>query len=396
MSPHLFSPLQIRGIHLKNRVVASPMWQYSGADGQPTDTHVVQLGRLAEGGAGLVFQEGTTVDRRGRGTVGDLGIWDDSLVPHYARLVELVRQSGAVPGIQLIHAGRKGRRNAPWHSGEPAPPATDEWPILGPSALPMALEGSADPLEMTLQDIAQTVDSWVNAARRAHEAGYDVLELQAAHGYLIHTFLSPLSNHRTDQYGGSVGNRSRLLLEIVDGIRTVWPADKALFVRLSSVDVEWGIDQTVELVQELARHEVDVIDCSSGGLTGVPSIDAPNIGYGYQVPYAEQIRARTGMRTMAVGHIVHAAQAQEIIENGRADLVALGRELLHHPNWPVDAARKLGVPDPYSQAPRRIAHWLSKRDGSFADFAPSTDGTSHAGVLNDANRSARRPGRANL
>lgn len=394
MTAHLFSPLEIRGVRLKNRVVASPMWQYAGIDGQPTDTHIVQLGRLAEGGAGLVFQEGTTVDRRGRGTVGDLGIWDDSLVPHYARLVELVRQSGAVPGIQLIHAGRKGRRNAPWSTG-PAPPATDDWPILAPSPQPMALEGSVMPLEMSLRDITQTVDSWVSAARRSHDAGYDVLELQAAHGYLIHTFLSPLSNHRTDRYGGSVENRRRLLLEIVDGIRTVWPADKALFVRLSSVDVAWGIDQTIELVQELKRHEVDVIDCSSGGLTGVPSIDAPSVGYGYQVPYAEHIRARTGVRTMAVGHIVHAAQAEEIIEKGRADLVALGRELLHHPNWPIDAARKLGVPEPYSQGPRRIAHWLSKRDGSFADFAPSTDGATN-GSPRDGDGSTRRPEGADL
>ncbi|WP_432827294.1 NADH:flavin oxidoreductase/NADH oxidase [Dactylosporangium sp. CA-092794] len=374
MSANLFSPLEIRGVRLKNRVVASPMWQYCGVDGAPTDTHAVHLGRLAEGGAGLVFQEGTTVDRRGRGTVGDLGLWDDDLVPHYARLVELVRAGGAVPGIQLIHAGRKGRRNPPWAAHEPGPPATDDWPVLGPSALPIALEGSGVPVEMSPRDIAETVDSWVSAARRAHRAGYEVLEVQAAHGYLIHTFLSPLSNHRTDRYGGSFANRARLLLEIVDGIRTVWPADKALFVRLSSVDAEWDLDQTVELVRELRAHEVDVIDCSSGGLTGLPVFGAPSAGYGYQVPYAEEIRSRTGVRTMAVGYIVHATQAQAVIERGQADLVALGRELLHNPNWPIDAARKLGVPDPYAQAPRRIAYWLRKRDGSFPGFAPSTDG----------------------
>lgn len=374
MSAHLFSPLDIRGVHLKNRVVASPMWQYAGVDGAPTDTHTVHLGRLAEGGVGLLLQEGTTVDRRGRGTVGDLGIWDDDLVPHYARLVHLVKSSGAVPGIQLIHAGRKGRKNPPWKSGLLSPPTGADWPVLAPSALPVALDGFSVPVEMTLQDIAETVDAWVKAARRAHEAGYEVIEVQAAHGYLVHTFLSPLSNHRTDSYGGSADNRARLLFDIVDGIRTVWPAEKALFVRLSSVDAEWTLEQTIELVRALQEHQVDVIDCSSGGLTGLPAPGAPNSGYGYQVPYAAAIRSRTGIKTMAVGNIVHAHQAQGIIEHGRADLVALGRELLHNPNWPIDAARKLGVQNPYAQAPTRIAYWLAKREGSFPDFAPSTQG----------------------
>lgn len=378
MSPNLFSPLEIRGVRLKNRVVASPMWQYSGVDGTPTDTHIVHLGRLAEGGAGLVFQEGTTVDRKGRGTVGDLGIWDDSLVPRYARLASLVKSGGAVPGMQLIHAGRKGRRNPPWASREPGPPATDDWPVMGPSAVPAATEGATVPVEMSLDDISRTVRSWVDAARRADAAGYEVLEVHAAHGYLIHTFLSPLSNLRTDRYGGSAQNRSRLLMEIIDGIRTVWPADKALFVRLSCVDAEWDIDQTVDLVRELRRHDVDVIDCSSGGLTGLPAPGAARSGYGYQVPYAHEIRERTGVKTMAVGYIVHAAQAQQIIEDGRADLAALGRELLHNPNWPVDAARKLGMADPYSQAPLRVAFWLGKREGSFAGFAPSTEGNAPA------------------
>ena len=290
MSHDLFSPLEIRGVRLKNRVVASPMWQYSGVDGAPTDTHAVHLGRLAEGGAGLIFQEGTTVARKGRGTVGDLGIWDDSLVPHYARLVDLVKAGGAVPGIQLIHAGRKGRRNPPWAWREPNPPAAEDWQVLGPSPLPVMLDGYNMPIEMSLRDIQEAVDAWVQAARRAQEAGYDVLEVQAAHGYLIHTFLSPLSNQRTDDYGGSPENRARLLMEIIDGIRTVWPADKPLFVRLSCVDVDWEIDQTVELVRELRGHEVDVIDCSSGSLTGRPVFDTASAGYGYQVPYAEEVR----------------------------------------------------------------------------------------------------------
>lgn len=374
MPADLFSPLEIRGVRLKNRIVASPMWQYSGVDGAPTDVHTVHLGRLAEGGAGLVFQEGTTVDRRGRGTLGDLGLWDDSVIPRFARLTALIRSSGAIPGLQLIHAGRKGRKNPPWVFDEPDPPATPEWPLLAPSALAMSTKGADVPTEMSIDDIRQTIESWVSAARRADQAGYDVLELQAAHGYLIHSFLSALSNRRADAYGGSTANRSRFLMEIVDGIRRVWPADKALFVRLSCVDVEWDMDQTIELVHELADHGVDVIDCSTGGLTGAPWPEAPRVGYGYQVPYAAKVRSRTGLKTMAVGHIVHAKQAQTILSNDQADLVGLGRELLHNPNWPVDAARKLNVRDPYRVVPQRISYWLSKREGSFADFAPSTEG----------------------
>ncbi|MFJ7217424.1 NADH:flavin oxidoreductase/NADH oxidase [Amycolatopsis sp. NPDC098790] len=372
MPEALFSPIEIRGVRLKNRVVVSPMWQYSGVDGRPTRTHTVHYGRLAEGGAGLVLLEGTTVARSGRGTVGDLGIWDDSFVPFHTRLADVVTAGGAVPGIQLIHAGRKGRRNPPWEPQVPTP-SGDDWPVLGPSAVPIGLDGFSTPAEMSRADIEDTVEAFANAARRADEAGYEVLELQAAHGYLIHSFLSPLANRRTDRYGGSRDNRFRFLLEVVDRIRAVWPDRKALFVRLSCVDAEWTIDRTVELVRELEVHGVDVIDCSSGGITGRP-VPGVKADYGYQVPYAEQVRARTRSRTMAVGHIVHAEQAQAIIESGQADLVALGRELLHNPNWPMDAARKLGSPDPYAQVPARISYWLRKRESSFPGFVPSTDG----------------------
>lgn len=371
VTSHLFSPFAVRGVRLRNRVVASPMWQYAGVDGAPTATHTVHLGRLAEGGVGLVLQEGTTVDRRGRGTVGDLGLWSDDLVPRHARLADVIRAGGAVPGIQLIHAGRKGRRTPPWDDG-PAPDSAD-WPVLGPSPIPIPLPGAVTPEPMTQRDIDETVHSWAQAARRAHEAGYEVLDLQAAHGYLLHTFLSPLSNRRTDAYGGSFRNRARLLVEVVDAVRAHWPADKALFVRLSCVDVGWAIEETIALVRELQRHGVDVIDCSSGGLTGAPAPGALP-GYGYQVPYAHQVGARTGIATMAVGVIVHARQAEEVVAEGKADLVALGRELLHNPNWPVDAARKLRVADPYAVAPRRIAHWLRKRDESLPGLVPSTMG----------------------
>ncbi|GAY10985.1 NADH:flavin oxidoreductase/NADH oxidase [Pseudonocardia sp. N23] len=374
MTSHLFSPFEIRGVALRNRVVVSPMWQYLGVDGAPTVAHTVHLGRLAEGGPGLTIVEGTTVDRRGRGTVGDLGLWQDDLVPGHAGLVDIIRAGGSVPGIQLIHAGRKGRRNPPWAPEDQPVPDPADWPVLAPSAIPVPVPGAAAPEAMSLRDIEETAHSWAQAARRARDAGYDVIDVQAAHGYLLHTFLSPLTNRRTDAYGGSSHNRARLLIEVVDAIRTEWPDDKALFVRLSCVDVRWGLDRTVELVRELRCHAVDVIDCTSGGLTGRPTPDAPAVGYGYQVPYAEQVRVQTGSPTMAVGMIVHARQAEEIVACGRADLVALGRELLHNPNWPLDAARKLGVADPYAAAPARTAHWLRKRDESFPGLAPSTMG----------------------
>ncbi|MDF3309638.1 NADH:flavin oxidoreductase/NADH oxidase [Rhodococcus sp. T2V] len=373
MTSELFSPLQIRGVQLKNRIVASPMWQYSGDNGAPTATHTVTLGGFAEGGAGLVFQEGTSVDRKARGTISDLGIWNDAMVPHFARLVDVITSGGAVPGIQLLHCGRKARRNPPWAAHEPNPPASEDWQLLAPSPFASGLPGSEVPREMTSRDISDAIDGWINTARRADEAGYEVLEIHAAHGYLIHTFLSPLTNHRTDRYGGSPENRSRLLVEIVDGIRTVWPDRKPLFVRVSSVDAEWSIEQTIELVRLLQMHGVDVIDCSSGGLTGKPDFGGAPSGYGYQVPYSERIRTETSVKTMAVGYIVHAEQANDIIANGQADLVALGRELLHNPKWPIDAARKLGVEDPYAFAPNRISHWLRKRDNSFEGFLPSTD-----------------------
>jgi len=374
MSTRLFTPFSLRDVQLRNRIVVSPMWQYAGDNGAPTDTHLVHLGRLAEGGAALVFQEGTSVDRRARGTTGDLGLWDDALVPAFARLVQVIKGAGAVPGIQLIHAGRKARRNPPWDHGEPLPAASADWRVLGPSAIPMDVPDAIVPEEMTLAEVEQTVQDWVDAARRADEAGYEVLDLQAAHGYLLHSFLSPLSNQRTDRYGGSTGNRRRLLLEIVDGIRRVWSESKPLFVRLSIVDAGWSVEDSVELVRVLLRHGVDVIDCSTGGLTGTGFDGAPALGYGYQTPYSAAVRRQTGTPTVAVGHIVHPEHAERIIADGEADLVAIGRELLHHPNWPLDAARRLGHPDAYALAPTRIAHWLRRRESAFEGFTTSTDG----------------------
>jgi 2,4-dienoyl-CoA reductase-like NADH-dependent reductase (Old Yellow Enzyme family) len=371
---HLFNPFQVRGVRTRNRVVVSPMWQYAGVDGVPTTTHLVHLGRLAEGGAGIVFQEGTTVDRRGRGTTGDLGLWSDDVVAHYERIVQVIRGAGAVPGVQLIHCGPKARRQAPWDDPSTRPPDDEDWPVLAPSDLPPPGADWAPPRAMTLAEIGSTVDAWTQAARRADAAGYEVIDVQAAHGYLLHAFLSDRTNLRTDRYGGSDENRERLLMEVVDGIRSVWPDHKALFVRLSCVDVGWDIERTVSLVQRLRLRGVDVIDCSTGGLTGRPAPTAPPTTYGYQVPYAGEVRRRTGVPTMAVGLIVHPRHAADVIARGDADLVALGRELLHNPNWAIDAAHKLGVEDPYALAPTRTGHWLSARDRAFDGFSSSTRG----------------------
>ncbi|WP_134765147.1 NADH:flavin oxidoreductase/NADH oxidase [Nocardioides sp. 1609] len=372
---HLFSPFEVRGVRARNRVVVSPMWQYAGVNGMPTTTHLVHLGKLAEGGAGIVFQEGTTVDRSGRGTTGDVGLWNDDVIPHYERIVQVIRGAGAVAGVQLIHAGPKARRQPPWEDSSTRPPHAEDWPVLAPSDLPPSGADWASPRAMTLEEIRSTVDAWTQAARRADAAGYEVIDVQAAHGYLLHAFLSDVTNLRTDRYGGSEENRERLLMEVIDGIRSVWPDHKALFVRLSCVDVGWDIERTVSLVERLHARGVDVIDCSTGGLTGRPAPSALPTSYGYQVKYAGEVRRRTGVPTMAVGLVVHPRLAAEIVAGGDADLVALGREFLRNPNWTIDAALELGVDDPYIYAPLRTGHWLRARDRATAHFSPSTTGS---------------------
>lgn len=373
----LFSEKMLRGVRLKNRIVVSPMWQYAGRDGYPTDWHLMHLGRYADGGAGLVFQEGTTVERRGCGTLGDLGIWDDRYVEPLRRIVQIIKDNGAVPGIQLMHAGRKARMTTPMegrHPLERSPEITDwdEWQPIAPSPLPLR-EGLAPPREMSTTEVEDVVSAFVAAAARAEAVGYEVLELHAGHGYLLHQFLSPAINRRTDRYGGSFRNRTRMLTQIVEGVRSVWPASKPLFLRLSVDDGGgWGVEDTVRLVSELAPLGVDVVDCSSGGLVGSPTEGAPNYSYGYQVPLAEAVRRRTGVQTMAVGLIVHAEPAERIVAEGKADLVAVAREVLHNPNWPLDAALKLGVDDPYQVVSPRTAYWLRRRAATVPDLVPST------------------------
>ncbi|MEM7404438.1 MAG: NADH:flavin oxidoreductase/NADH oxidase [Pseudomonadota bacterium] len=380
MPPLLFEPLQIRATTLKNRIVVAPMHQYAAEAGFATDWHLMNIGRYAAGGAGLVFVESTKVDRRGCGTVGDLGLWHDDFIPGVSRLAEFIRGHGAIPAIQLGHSGRKARRARPWEGGHPLSRADaaddwDAWELVAPSAI--ASPGTADPEPrgLTRSEIGDLVDMWAAAAARADAAGFDVLEIHGAHGYLIHQFLSPIANLRNDDYGGSERNRMRFALEVTEAVRTVWPEHKPLFVRLSvEDDAGFGPDESVNLARELKPRGVDVIDCSSGGMMGRPVDGAGPVSYGYQVPYAERLRTDADMLSMAVGLIVHADQAEGILQAGQADLIALARELLYNPSWPMDAARKLGIDERYAAMPHAQAYWLAKRETSTDGIVASTFG----------------------
>ncbi|MBW8269410.1 NADH:flavin oxidoreductase/NADH oxidase [Caldovatus aquaticus] len=378
-TPLLFTPIRLRDVTLKNRVVVAPMHQYAAVKGFATDWHLMNAGRFAAGGAGLVIMESTKVERRGCGTVGDTGLWDDAFIPGLARCAAFIRAHGAVPGIQLGHSGRKARRFRPWEGGRPLTPSPEiedweAWELVAPSAVQWP-EDEPLPRALTRAEIPRVVEAWAEAARRADRAGFDMLEIHGAHGYLIHEFLSPFSNRRTDEYGGSELNRMRFAIEVVEAVRAVWPPGKPLFLRLSCEDdAGWDLAQSIRLARLVGPKGVDVIDCSSGGMRGAPVVSAGPVGYGYQVPYAEAIRREAGIMTMAVGLIVHADQAEAILEEGRADLVALARELLYNPNWPMDAARKLGVEGAFDTVPPPQAYWLAKRASSVRGVVPSTYG----------------------
>lgn len=337
---HLFEPLQLRGVTLRNRIGVSPMCQYSSEDGMPTDWHLVHLGARAVGGAGLVMVEATAVEPRGRISPGDMGIWSDAHRDALARIARFIASQGAVAGIQLAHAGRKASKSSPWEGDVSLSPEQGGWLIDGPSALAFA-EGWQVPHALTVPEIHDLRAGFVSAARRAREAGFDWLEIHSAHGYLFHSFYSPISNQRTDEYGGSFENRVRFLLETVRDVRAEWPADKPLSVRLSCTDwVEggWTLADSVALARLLRAEGVDLIDCSSGG--GVPNATIP-VGAGYQVPLAEEIRRSAGIPVAAVGMITQAMQADDTIRNGRADMVLLAREMLRDPYWPLRAAQTL-------------------------------------------------------
>jgi 2,4-dienoyl-CoA reductase-like NADH-dependent reductase (Old Yellow Enzyme family) len=341
LTPHIFRPISFRSVTARNRIMVSPMCQYSATDGVPSDWHLQHLGCRAVGGAGIVFAEMTNVEPRGRISPGCLGLWNDEQRDAFARIARFVKAQGAVAGIQLAHAGRKASTAAPWDGGRPMSPANGGWPIVAPSPIPFA-EGYAVPQDLDEKNVAGLVALFGASARRAREAGFDLIELHGAHGYLISSFLSPITNRRTDRYGGSFENRIRFLLEVVDAVRSEWPADKPLFVRISCTDwMEggWDLDASVKLAQLLkAGGKVDLLDCSSGGVDPRQKLD---IFPGYQVPFAAAVRSRAGIATGAIGLISSPEMAEQIVASGQADIVVMARAFLNDPYWPMHAAKVL-------------------------------------------------------
>lgn len=344
---HLFAPIDIRDVKLRNRIGVSPMCEYSSVDGFANDWHLVHLGSRAVGGAAMVMTEAAAVLAEGRITPVDLGVWTDDHIPMLARIFRFVEEQGAVPAMQLAHAGRKASTAAPWDGGGALQESEQGWrPIFGPSAIPFS-RASPTPEPLDEAGIARVVAAFGEAARRAREAGARILEIHSAHGYLLHEFLSPVSNTRNDCYGGPLENRTRIVREVVQAVRGTWPGNLPLFVRISATDwVEggWTIEDSVELSKQLVRMGVDLIDCSSGG--AVPNAKIP-AGPGFQVPFAERIRREAGIATAAVGMITSPEQADHILRTGQADLVFVARELLRDPYWPLRAADQLRQAGPW-------------------------------------------------
>jgi 2,4-dienoyl-CoA reductase-like NADH-dependent reductase (Old Yellow Enzyme family) len=342
----LFEPLRLRGVTFRNRVGVSPMCQYSSTDGFADDWHLVHLGSRAVGGAALVMAEATAVEARGRISPHDLGLWKDEHVEPLARVTRFVRAHGAVPALQLAHAGRKASVARPWDGDRPVSPPAGWTPIVAPSAVPFD-DGYQTPAALDEPQIAAVVDAFAAAARRALTAGFEALEIHGAHGYLIHEFLSPIANRREDRWGGTFENRIRFLVETVRAVRRVVPDATPLFVRLSTTDWlgpnGWTVEDAIALARRLKDDGVDLIDCSSGGIAPRVHVDA---GPGYQVANAARIRAEAGIATAAIGLITSATQAEQTLRTGQADMVFLARELLRDPYWPLRAARELGAPVP--------------------------------------------------
>jgi 2,4-dienoyl-CoA reductase-like NADH-dependent reductase (Old Yellow Enzyme family) len=345
--PHLFDPFVLRGVKLVNRIAVSPMCQYSCVDGFPSDWHFVHLGSRAVGGAGLVLTEASAVVPEGRISPQDLGIWSEDHIEPFERITRFIHEQGSVAGMQLAHAGRKGSTYRPAEKRQGAVPAAEGgWQPVAPSAIPFD-QGYAVPEALSEDGLRAVIRAFADAAERARQAGFRVVEIHAAHGYLLHQFLSPFSNKRTDCYGGSFENRTRLLREVVAAIRSKWPERFPLLLRISATDWAvggWDIEQSVELARQIGPFGVDLIDCSSGG--SVPSARMP-LGPGYQTPFAERIRRDAGVATGAVGMITSPTQADHIIRTGQADIVLLARGLLRDPYWPLRAARELGQKFPW-------------------------------------------------
>lgn len=351
--PDLFSPLTIRGITFRNRIAVSPMCEYSCDDGFANDWHLVHLGSRAVGGAGLVLTEAAAVEPRGRISPADLGIWKDQHIDALARIARFIREQGAVPGMQLAHAGRKASTRVPWEGGAVMPSSEGGWTPAAPSPIAFRPD-EPPPHELTTPEIHALIEAFAAAARRALAAGFELIEIHAAHGYLIHSFLSPLSNQRCDEYGGSFENRIRLGCAVAAAVRGVWPESLPLFLRISAIDWAeggWQLEDSVEFARRLLPPGVDLVDCSSGGLVPHARIQ---LGPAYQTPFAARIRRETGILTGAVGMITDPHQADGIIRQGDADMVLLARELLRDPYWPLHAAKALGVapavPKQYTRA----------------------------------------------
>jgi len=343
---HLFSPLRLRERVFRNRVFVSPMCQYSAVDGMPTDWHLVHLGSRAVGGAALVMTEATAVSPEGRITPHDTGIWSREQAAAFGKIAEFIRQHGAVAGIQVAHAGRKASTDVPWRGGKPLAPGNGGWQPIAPSPVPFA-EGHAVPREMTEADMERVREAFAAAARRGQEAGFEVIEVHMAHGYLLHEFLSPLTNRRTDAWGGSLENRIRFPVSVARAVREEWPGRLPVLVRVSATDwVEggWDLQQTIALARELKTVGIDMVDCSSGGTVSDAKVPS---GPGFQAPFAAAVRREAGIATGAVGLITEPAQAGRIVSTGMADAVMIGRESLRDPYWPLHAARSLGVDIPW-------------------------------------------------
>ncbi|MDA4846051.1 NADH:flavin oxidoreductase/NADH oxidase [Hoeflea poritis] len=366
----LYSPFELRGVAFKNRIAVSPMSQYRSVDGYANDWHMVHLGRFAMGGAGLVYAEATAVEKDGRRTHGDLGLWEDAQIDSLRPIARFIEREGAVPGIQLGHAGRKASERRPWH-GET--PVDDEdvasrneapWQAIAPSPLPYA-DGWPAPDEMSEDDIRRVIRSFGDAARRSREAGFRMIEVYAAHGFLVHQFLSPISNRRQDGWGGSPENRRRFATAVARSIRANWPEDYPLAFRLSATDwLDGGIeiDETVATARALKAEGVDMIDCSTGGIGGKERPRRMVIEEGFQTPFAEQVRRDAEIATMAVGFLWNAEACADIIASGKADMIAMARELLDDPNWPLRNAEKLGADENHAMWPIESGWWLMKRE----------------------------------
>ncbi|SMO78726.1 NADPH dehydrogenase NamA [Gracilimonas mengyeensis] len=338
----LFSEVALRSLTSRNRIMVSPMCQYSSEDGFATNWHLVHLGSRAVGGAGIVMSEATAVSPEGRISYADLGIWKDEHLPKLKQITEFVKDQGAIPAIQLAHAGRKASKNKPWEGNEYITPEKEGWDIVAPSAIPFK-EDAPVPKEMEKHDIEKVIEDFVAAAKRALKAGFEIAEIHAAHGYLLHEFCSPVSNDRSDKYGGSFENRIRLVLEVTEAVREVWPAELPLFVRISATDwlperESWTIEDSVNLSKELKKRGVDLIDVSSGGLVPEQKVDG---GPGFQMPFAEQIKREAEIATGAVGIITQAQQAETILRTEQADLIIMAREFLRDPYFPLHAADNL-------------------------------------------------------